>query len=167
MESPQISRLPLSGIDCPVQEAGLSWWNDRSGVAELNHDPYLAISPHLQLVIDEVRDGAPRFIYVGEQSFAAKLLGERCTSAFHAGEWWDDGGYAEAVSGSYDEVSKSGEPVLEEIKARVRLPERLYPISEATIHYERLCLRTCLANGMKTITVITKAVGKTILKKSF
>ncbi|MEM8688332.1 MAG: hypothetical protein AAGF81_13445 [Pseudomonadota bacterium] len=136
-------------------------------MAELDHQPYLAMAPHLQLVVDEVREGAPRFFYVGEQSFAAELLGDSFTSAIHAGEWWDDGGYAEAVSGTYAQVSQCGEPVFEEIRATVRLPDALYPISEATIHYNRLCLRTCLANGMRTITVITKRVGETVLKRSY
>ncbi len=167
LASPQISQRPLPKIDCPVQQASLAWWRARSGVAELDHQPYLAVAPHLQLVVDEVRDGAPRFFYVGEQSFAAELLGESFTSAIQAGEWWDDGGYAEAVGQTYELVSQSGEPAFEEIRASVRMPDALYPISEATIHYSRLCLPTCLANGMRTITVITQRVGETVVKRSY
>lgn len=167
LATPEISRRPLSEIVCPVQGAGLDWWKARSGVAELDHEPYLAVAPHLQLVVDEVREGAPRFFYVGEQSFAAELLGESFTSAIQAGEWWDDGGYAEAVGSTYEQVSQTGEPAFEEIRATVRLPDTLYPISEATIHYSRLCLRTCLANGMRTITVITRRIGETVLKRSY
>ncbi len=167
LATPQISQRPLSKIECPVQRASLEWWKARSGVAELDHQPYLAVAPHLQLVVDEVRHGAPRFFYIGRESFAAELLGESFTSAIHAGEWWDDGGYAEAVSETYERVSQSGEPAFEEIRATVRLPDALYPISQATIHYSRLCLRTCMANGMKTITVITQRVGETVLKRSY
>ncbi len=164
---PKIARRPISNLDSSLLAAGLAWWKDRSGIADLSDPAYLALAPHLQLAIDETRAGIPRFFYVGERSFAAELLGESFTSASHAGEWWEDGGYAEAVSDSYEEVAQTGDPVLEEIKATVQLPPRLYPVAEATIHYQRLCLRTRLASGMKTITVITKRMGETVLKKSY
>ncbi len=164
---PQISRIPISKINCSLQDACLSWWRERGGVAELDHTDYLALTPHLQLALRSGQNASPRFFYVGEKSFAAQVLGDAFTTATHAGEWWDDGGYADAVSEAYEEASDTGVPVFEDIKATIKLPDRLYPISEATIHYRRLCLRTSLENGQETVTVITERAGETILKRSF
>ncbi len=152
---PHIERLSLSELDCPIQTAALDWWTRSQGVADLDDPDYLALTPYLQLALDEDRQGAARFFYVGYQSMTAKLLGESFTAAVHAGQWWEDGGYAEAVSAAYDETSELKKPVLEEIEATIRLPATMHPEPSVVLHYDRLCLATVLANGQPTITVVT------------
>lgn len=149
-----ISQLNLSHVTCPVQQAALSWWKSRRGVAELDRADYLEMAPHLQLAVDAKRPGAPCFFYVGRRSLPAKLLGDKFNSRFHAGRWWDDGGYAEAVSESYQEVSATGEPMLEQITAPIDLPPYVQNHKQAVLDYARLCLPTFLEDGQRTFTVI-------------
>lgn len=155
---PRIERLSLKEINCPIQSAALDWWTRRQGIVDIDDQDYLALTPHLQLALDEGRKGAATFFYVGYQSMTAELLGEKFTVAEHAGRWWEDGGYAEAVSGAYEETSQSQQPVLEEIEAEIRLPARLYPEPCVTLHYDRLCLSTRLSNGQRTITVVASSL---------
>ena len=150
-----IARKSLARLSCPIQSAVLSWWSSRRGVAELNQPSYLNVVPHLQIAFDNAMPGPPNFFYVGEQSLTAKLLGENFTPARHAGEWWDDGGYANAISDVFLDVSSSGEPTLEEIKAPILPPEHWPSSSPIVLHYDRLCLPSMLENGQKTFTVIT------------
>ena len=151
-----ITRSSLAHLNCPLQKAALRWWKMRSGIAELECSTYLDLAPHMQIAMDNQRHGPPGFFYVGEQSWAAKLLGHNFTPAIHAGEWWDDGGYSEAISGIFPEVSATGEAALEEIKALVHLPVHIMPSgAPVVLHYERLCLPTKLENGQSTFTVLT------------
>ncbi len=151
-----ITRHSLSLMSYPMQQAAFHWWEDRRGYAELEHSPYVELVPHLQIAMDYKRNGPPQFFYVGEQSWAAKLLGHNFTPAIHAGEWWDDGGYSDAISGIFSEVSSSGEAALEEIKALVHLPAHIMPSgAPVVLHYDRLALPTRLEDGQTTFTVLT------------
>lgn len=150
-----ISRLTLSQVECPLQEAALKWWSSRSGVAELDNSEYLELAPHLQIALDAGKAGAPCFFYVGHRSLTAELLGNNFNASFHAGLWWDDGGYATAVSQSYAEVSSSKLPVLERIKAYIKLPASLDPRPRAFLDYVRLCLPTHLEDGTSTFSVVS------------
>ncbi len=150
-----IARKKLGQLVCPVQRAALSWWTSRSGVADVKQSSYLALAPHLQIAIDNNHFGPPNFFYVGEQSLTARLLGENFTPAMHAGEWWDDGGYALAISDVFADVSSTGEPSLEEIKAPILPPSHWPSASPIVLHYDRLTLPSMLDDGQKTFTVIT------------
>ncbi len=150
-----ITRLRLSDTVCPIQEAALSWWSARGGVAELDNPSYTELGPHLQLALDNDQAGAPTFFYVGDESLPAELLGDKFSSWYHAGGWWDDGGYAASVSDSYSEVSISGKPVLERITAPIQIPAYLHRHSTALLNYVRLCLPTRLENGQTTFTIVT------------
>ncbi len=154
-QSSCITRLALSLIDCPLQAAALEWWIRRDGRSELQHDPYLMLAPHLQIALDEKKSGTPRFFYVGERSMTANLLGNNFTSAIHAGAWWDDGGYADAVSEVYSEISNTNEAVLEQVAAPIRPPVSVPYNPTVMLFYYRLCLPTRLENGQKTFTVVS------------
>ncbi len=156
--SPYISRSSLSKISCPLQTAALGWWQRRAGVAELDEPFYQSLAPNFQIAMPTQGEIAPTFFFVGEQSLTAQILGNKFTPAMSAGEWWDDGGYAEAVSSIYIEVTETGEPSLEEIKAHIRLPGDA-PI---ILNYQRMCLPTSFESGEATITVITRQ--KSILR---
>lgn len=151
-----ITRHSLLRMSCPLQQAALRWWQNRRGHAELNHAPYLELVPNLQIAMDHKQLGAPQFFYVGDQSWAAKLLGHNFTPAIHAGEWWDDGGYSDAISGIFSDVSSSQEAGFEEIKALVHLPAHIMPSgAPVVLHYDRLTLPTRLEDGQTTFTVLT------------
>lgn len=153
-----ISRHKLSEISCSLQAFAHSWWIQRDGVAELSEPTYLALAPYLQIALAPNERSIPSFFYVGELSLTAQILGHEFTPARHAGEWWDDGGYAAAVSGIYSEVAETQEPSLEAIKAHIRLPGN-HPI---ILNYHRMCLPTRLETGQTTITVVTSQ--KSILR---
>lgn len=156
--APYISRASLTGISCPLMDAAYSWWQRRSGVAELNEPSYMALVQNFQIATLSPNPSTPFFFFVGEQSLTAQILGHKFTPAMRAGEWWDDGGYADAVSASYREVMETGTPSLEDIKAYIRLP------GEASIilNYQRMCLPTTLETGDATVTVVTRQ--KSLLK---
>ncbi len=155
LAQPHIAKLTFAHLECPVQTAVLDWWARSRGIADLNDPNYLALTPHLQVALDGNKRRAARFIYVGHKSMPAEMLGKDFTSAVHAGEWWDDGGYAEAVSGAYEEVSENRKPVLEEIRASLRPPSSNYSAQTLSLHYDRLCLATAFSSGQRTITVVT------------
>ena len=151
----RIERLSLSQLDCPLQVAALNWWRRSGGLVDLNDVHYLTLAPHLQLAFDDNRKGAAQFFYVGAKSMPAEILGDKFSAALHAGQWWDDGGFAEAVSGGYEEASVSGKPVLEEVEATIRMPSSLHPKPLVRLHYDRLCLPSTLENGQRTLAVLT------------
>ncbi|MCP5082428.1 MAG: hypothetical protein GY948_12100 [Alphaproteobacteria bacterium] len=124
-------------------------------MAELDQPEYLDLVPHFQIAIDDNLAGPPNFFYVGEQSLTAKLLGHNFTPAMHAGEWWDDGGYAMAISDVFPDVSTTGEPTLEEIKAPILPPSHWPSRAPIVLHYDRLSLPSMLDDGQKTFTIVT------------
>ncbi len=156
LTQPHITKLNFAQLECPVQTAVLEWWTRSQGIADLNDPDYIALTPYLQVAIDEKKPGAARFIYVGPQSMPAEFLGNDFTSAVSAGEWWDDGGYTNAISGIFSEVSANKEAAFEEIKALVHLPRHIMPSgSPVVLHYDRLSMPTSFENGQTTFTVLT------------
>ncbi len=153
-----ISRKALSAIDCPIQENALSCWIELGGLSDSEFGPYAKLVPHLQIMRDCGREGPPPFIYVGDQSATAKVLGPYFSTFYQGGGWHDDGGYGDAVSGIFSEISDVQKPALESIKARVLMPNGK-PIG---LIYDRLSLPTSFPDGLRTFTIV--ATLRTILR---